>query len=103
MKKYFLLFIFLTPSIALAYSVSNKTISKAHVNITSGYYFTTNEAILNPDSCGSSSWYRLAEGTYAKEAFSTVLTAKVSGKKVTFSINGCLGSYPKVEYINIHD
>lgn len=87
----------------LAYGVSGKTISRAHVNISSGYYFNTNEEMVNPDGCGGAEWYKLQNGTYSKEAFSVVLSAKMSGKKVDFYLDGCASGYPQVIWINVHD
>lgn len=89
-------------STAIASNQTNKTIKSAHVNIGSGYYFKTNEVMVDPGQCGNTAWYKLGSGTYAKEAFSVLLAAKMSGKKVDFHIDGCGSGYPKVIWINVH-
>ena len=103
MKKIFVLFCALCITPTFANTVADKTIKTTHVNISSGYYFKTSETMIDPHSCGSSAWYTLKNGTYTKEAFSILLAAKMSGKKVTFYLQGCNGSYPLVDWINVHD
>ncbi len=103
MNKFILLVIILMSTNVQAYTVSNKSISKTHINISSGYYFRTNETMLNPDNCGSNAWYKLKNDVYTKEAFSLILAAKMSEKKMTFHLDGCASGYPKVGWINLHD
>jgi hypothetical protein len=103
MKKLAILTIILIACKAQAYTVSSKTISKSHVNISSGYYFKTNETMVDPDNCGNDAWYKLKNDVYTKEAFSLILAANMSGKKVTFYLNGCASGYPQVGWINVHD
>lgn len=87
---------------SIAYTVSDKTIKKAHVNTGSGIYFQTNESMPNPDNCASAVWYQLDNSTYEKEAFSIILTAQATGNKVSLSLNGCVSGYPKVIWINTY-
>ena len=57
----------------------------------------------NPDACSNSNWYRLEPDTYSKEAFSVLLSALMSGKKIQFALLGCYGGYPQVDWINVYD
>lgn len=84
--------------------VGGKTISKVHVNVSSGIYFVTNERMLDPEGCGSDGYYKLMKGSdYEKEAYSMLLSARIAVSKVSFYISGCESGYPKVTYINTHD
>ena len=82
---------------------SGKTISTVHVNIGSGYYFKTVEPMVDTENCGNSTWYKLKNSTYTKDAYSLILAAKMSGKKVEFYLKGCSGNYPQVDWINVYD
>ena len=85
-------------------TVSNKTVSTVHTNLGGGIYFKTSETMVNPDGCTASSWYHIATGaTYEKEAFSLLLAARMAGAPVTFYLDGCAGTYPKVSWVNTHD
>ena len=84
-------------------NVNSKTIKSIHVNLSSGYYFKTEETMVDPESCGSTAWYKLSGDTYNKEAYSLMLAAQMSGKKVNFYIDGCSGSYPVVRWINVYN
>lgn len=104
----FIKVLILIPSLFSAYShsaknIDNKILSRVHVNTSGGYYFKTASSMVDPDGCGSSTWYKLKNGTYTKEAFSLLLAAKVAKKPVSFYLNGCSGSYPSVDWINVHD
>ena len=61
----------------------------------------------NPENCGGDSdapgLYILRQGDYTKEAFSVLLAAQMSGKKVSFSIKGCNNDYPQADGINVYD
>lgn len=84
--------------------LSNLTVSRTHVNTNYGYFFKTTQTMENPHNCSSNAWYRLnPDGSHTKEAFSLLLAAHMSGKKVQLSLNGCDSTYPKVDWINIHD
>ena len=83
-----------------AYTVSNRTINLIHVNFSSGIYFSTTEAMVSPDNCSGSVWYKLADDIHSKEALSLLLAAKVSKQKINFSLNGCSGGYPQATWIN---
>lgn len=59
--------------------------------------------MVNPDNCTSADWYKLKTDIYSKEAFSLVLSAKMSDEKVDFNLEGCAGGYPEAIWINVHD
>jgi hypothetical protein len=99
----FLISVFFSTNSHSAKNVDNKIVSRVHVNTTGGYYFKTASSMIDPDSCGSTSWYKLKNGSYTKEAFGLLLTAKVANKPVSFYLNGCSGTYPSVDWINVHD
>ena len=103
MKNNLSILLALISSGANAYTVGEKTVNKAHVHTSGGYYFTTNEVMVNPDNCPGDSWYKINQSDYSKEAFAVLLSAKMTGKKVDFYLNGCTGGYPKVDWINVHD
>jgi len=99
----FLLIVIPVYSFASA-TVSGNTVKRAHVNLGSGIFFQTNQAMVNPDGCAGSAWYHLRPSSkYEKEGLSVLLSAKLSGKKVQFYLNGCANGYPAVDYINIYD
>jgi hypothetical protein len=105
MKKLFCIFLLILPTFVNASStLSGKTVNKVHVNLNSGVYFTTDQAMENPDGCNSSVWYHLLPNSaYEKEALSILLSAKMSGKKIQFYLSDCNSGYPAVYYINVSD
>ena len=87
-----------------ATTLANHTISKVHLNFSSGIFIQTKETMMNPDNCGSSFWYRVEKGSsYEKESYSLLLAAYTAGKKVNIGLDGCLGDNPKIFWVNIHD
>ncbi len=92
------------PVISVADTLGNKTIKKIHVNLGSGIYFETNEPFTKSgEDCSKDGLYQLAkDGGYEKEAYSLLLFAYASGRKVSFYVDGCY-SYPKVTWINSTD
>lgn len=104
-------FVFLTLSAALfvaspvygASGVSDRTLKKVHVNVGSGIYFQTDQAMINPDGCNGTAWYHVRPGTsYEKEVLSILLSAEMANKKITFYLNGCIDGYPAVDWVNVH-
>lgn len=106
-KKLFLILVSLSVLCTIVFagsSVSGHVVETVHIHVSTGIHFRTNQPVNNPDGCASASWYKVATGgPYEKEVLSLLLTAKASGDKVSFYIDGCAGSYPKVVYLNIHD
>lgn len=104
MKKAVLTILVLVSGKVLSYGVSNQQAKKVHVNSGTGIYFQTEAPVKNPHNCTSDSWYRIGSNAeFSKEMFSILLTARSSGKKISFNIDGCLSGYPKVTWINTHD
>lgn len=101
MKHFFIIFVVFLSINSHAENLSDKTVKTTHVNLSGGYYFKTVETMVDPEGCGSTSWYRLSTESFNKEAFSLLLAAHMSGKKVSFNISGCSGSYPSVRWINV--
>jgi len=87
----------------LAKNIDNKIVPRVHVNTSGGYYFKTASSMVDPDDCGSTTWYKLKNGTYTKEDFGLLLAANVAKKPVSSYLSGCSGSYPSVDWINVHD
>lgn len=84
-----------------ANNMSNKTIKEIIVNLSTGIHFQINETMTNPDNCTLSSWYKIeTDSKYEKEALSMLLAYEAQNKPITFSLDGCTGSYPKVVYIH---
>ncbi len=84
-------------SSASADQISERTIEQLHVNTTGGVYFKTYESMPDPDACTYASLYRVpGSATFAKEVYALLLAARSAGTKVTFFIDGCEGTYPKV-------
>ena len=107
MKKYLIMCLMLgTTTSSFAGTVyGDKDVEGTHVNTESGFYFKT-ENMENPDNCPSNVWYHIKlDSTYAKEAFSVVLAAQMSNKKIEFSLNGCDSAnfYPQVDWVNVRD
>lgn len=101
--KYFVVILVISLSInSYGENLSDKTVKTTHVNLSGGYYFKTVEAMVDPEGCGSTSWYRLSNEDFGREAFSLLLAAHMSGKKVSFNIDGCAGNYPSVRWINVY-
>lgn len=83
---------------------SNETVKTVHVNADTGIFFKIDGEMVDLDGCGSSVGYRIApDSNYEKEALSLLLAARMSKSRVGFSIVGCSGTYPKVNYINTYD
>ena len=82
---------------AEAYQVANKTVKVLHVNSGGGFYFETNEAMLNPDACTNSGFYHIARDTkFEKEIYAMLLATYTTGASITFYLDGCEANYPKV-------
>ncbi len=86
---------------AHAYTVSNRTIESIHVNSTSGIYFKTSEAMVNPETCTQDAWYHVARNSsYEKEIYAMLLAAQTSGTKIRFYLDGCENDiYPRVTWV----
>lgn len=79
-------------------------IARAHVNTDSGFYIRTEEAMQDPDGCGTNppSWYQInPTGIYSKELYATVLSAKAMGRPMEIYLAGCVGSYPQLTWGNV--
>lgn len=92
---------------AMANTVKGVTVSKTHVHTSSGLYFSTNETMKNPENCSGDSdapgFYVLRQGDYTKEAFSVLLAAHMSNKKINIHLQGCNGIYPIVDWVQVYD
>lgn len=95
--------LFVSTSLSAA-THGGKTVSKVLVNSGSGVYFSTHQPMVDAENCGSSGYYHVMRGSeYEKEMFSTLLAAKASGSKVTFSLSGCDNGYPRVTYVIVEE
>lgn len=95
------LFFILPPNMSFAeIDLQDKTIKEIIVNLESGIHFQINGSMPNPDGCNSDSWYKVdPNSNYEQAALSFLLAYEAQNKSITFKLEGCSGSYPKVKYI----
>lgn len=103
-NKIYLIFLIIPSLVNASVLLNDKTVKRIHVNLDSGIYFQTVQAMENLDGCNSISWYHIKpNSTYEKEALSILLSAKMSNKKVQFYLNDCANGFPSVNYINLYN
>ncbi|MGL6159589.1 hypothetical protein [Microbulbifer sp.] len=110
MRKYLptyllaLLVSLILPMSSYAAKYSSETVKTVRVHTKSGILFRIDGEMVDLDGCGKNSWYRIPPGSnYEKEALSLLLAARMSKSKVSFTIDGCSGTYPKVTDIYTYD
>lgn len=62
-------------------------------------------SMIDPDACGRVDWFILPDTYFRfKEAYGTLLAAKLANKRVTVHVSGCLQGLPKIQHIGVvHD
>jgi len=80
--------------------LNNRNITDIIVNLNTGVHFRTSEAMVNPSTCSSESWYKLpSDSKYEKEAYALLLSKQAREEKVNIYLDGCTGNYPKVVWV----
>ncbi len=65
-------------------------------------YLTPAELHINPDECPRARPYKFDRSQEnSKEIFQMLLTAKLSGFKVRAYLSECVGSYPRILYLEV--
>lgn len=59
-------------------------------------------AMIDPDACGRLDWFILPDTYFRfKEAYGTLLAAKLANKRVSVHVSGCLQGLPKIQHISV--
>lgn len=82
-----------------------QTVHRVYPATASVYIQTTpSSAQINPDGCSSVTSYAMnSEGLLFDEQYKAVLTGLVSGKLVSFYLDGCKGSYPMITKLVVYN
>lgn len=58
--------------------------------------------MIDPDACGRLDWFILPDTYFHfKEAYGTLLAAKLANKRVSITVSGCLQGLPKIMHISL--
>lgn len=93
-------------NISAAYAVwtGERDVHRVYSSVSSVYVQTVPQSdLINPDGCVSKLNYVLdpSSAMFDKQ-YQALLTALAAGRKVSLSISGCLGSYPKIRSVIIY-
>ncbi len=98
MKKLVLLLLALSPATCFAGEWTGwGTIEQIYPYPDRDIIYVRHSNAINPDSCGSTSYYALPKSnTMFSEMYSLFLAGHSAKKQMNVYINGCEGNYPKI-------